>query len=299
MHKIKIATQTIAKPDGTLLQQRSRFHALFGTAMTVLAIACTITTLTPLFAVLVYVSVQGVRRLNLDLFTQLPPPPGIPGGGIANAIIGTLIVVGIASLISVPFGVLAGIYLAEFSAGSRLARWLRLATNVLSGVPSIVAGVFAYGLLVVTGICGFSAIAGGVALSVIMLPTIVRTTDEALQLIPQDIRWASAGIGASRSQMVLNVILPAALPGVVTGILLAIARAAGETAPLLFTALNSSLWFTELFDPTPTLSVSIYNFALAPFKEQQELAWAGSLILMLLVLVTSILARWATRRKVD
>lgn len=262
--------------------------------MTILSGACLAITLVPLFAVLIYVVSKGFNRLNLDLFIKLPPPPGLQGGGIANAIIGTLIVVGLATLMSVPFGVLAAVYLSEFSSGG-LARWIRFATNVLSGVPSIISGIFAYGLIVtLTG--GFSAVAGGVALAVLMLPTIVRTTDEALQIVPQDVRWASVGLGSSNYQTVLLVVLPAAIPAILTGVTLAVARAAGETAPLIFTALNSPFWPGGLWQPTPTLSVLVYNFATVPFKAQQELAWAASFILVLMILIASILARWATRK---
>jgi phosphate transport system permease protein len=287
----------------SLKKKPSSTRSLFGMVMTGLATACIVLTLIPLFAVLIYVAIQGGSRINLDLFTKLPPPPGLSGGGIANAIIGTLVVVGISTAIAVPIGVLAAVYLSEFSSGNQIARWVRFATNVLSGVPSIIAGIFAYGLLVAPifgaekGILGFSAIAGGVALSVLMLPTIIRTTDEALRIVPQDIRWAAFGIGAYNYQTVLKVVLPAALPAILTGVTLAIARAAGETAPLIFTALSSNFWFRDLTRPVATLAVVVYNFAIVPFKPQQELAWAGSLILVFLVLVTSILARWATRQK--
>ncbi len=284
---------------GSSLKKRpTSSRSLFRVVMTAVATACIIITLIPLFAVLIYVGLQGFSRLNLDLFTQLPPPPGLSGGGIANAIIGTLIVVALATAISVPIGVFAAVYLSEFSGGNQIARWVRFATNVLSGVPSIIAGIFAYGLLIATGVVGFSAIAGGVALSVLMLPTIIRTTDEALKIVPQDIRWAALGVGAYNYQTVLKIVLPAALPAILTGVTLAIARAAGETAPLIFTALFSNFWPRGALEPIASLSVLVYNFAIVPFKPQQELAWAGSLILVLLVLITSTLARWATRQKV-
>ena len=255
-------------------------------------------TLIPLALVLTFVLVRGLSRINLALFTQLPPPPGFDGGGIANAIIGTLIIVGIATVISVPFGVMAAVYLSEFSnKGGQLARWVRFFTNVLSGVPSIISGVFVYALLVKTGWTGYSAVAGGVALAVLMLPTIIRTTDEALQIIPQEIRWAAVGIGASRYQTVLQIVLPAAIPSILTGVTLAIARAAGETAPLIFTALFSSFWPNGLFNPIASLSVLVYNFATVPYAPQQELAWAGSLVLVFLVMITSITARVVTTQK--
>lgn len=210
----------------------------------------------------------------------------------------------IGALISVPFGVLAAIYLSEFSKG-RIATWIRFATNVLSGVPSILIGVFIYGLLVLTQVTGYSAIAGGTALAVLMLPIIVRTTDESLQIVPPQVRWASAGLGASRYATVLRVVLPAALPAIATGLTLAVARAAGETAPLIFTALFAQYWsfdpsnpLDSLFNPIASLSVLVYNFAAVPYENQQELAWAASLVLVAIVLLTSILSRWATRNRV-
>ncbi|MFN5513534.1 MAG: phosphate ABC transporter permease PstA [Cyanobacteriota bacterium] len=280
-----------------LKKQSSSPRTLVGLAMTGVAGACLLLTLIPLFAVLIYVTVQGVSRINLDLFTKLPPPPGLSGGGVANAIIGTLIVVSIAVAIAVPIGVLAAIYLSEFSDDNQLARGVRFATNILSGVPSIIAGIFAYGLFVASGILGFSALAGGAALAVLMLPTIIRTTDEALQIVPQDIRWAALGVGAYKFQTVLFIVLPAALPSILTGVTLAIARAAGETAPLIFTALFSNFWPKGVTEPIATLAVLVYNFATVPFAPQQQLAWAASLILVFLVLTTSVAARLATRRK--
>jgi phosphate transport system permease protein len=287
---------------GSLKKKSSNPRVILGSVMTGLSALCMVVTLIPLIAVLFFVIVQGFSRLNFDLFTQLPPPPGLDEGGLANAIIGTLVVVGIAVIIAVPIGVLAAVYLSEFSSGNKFATSIRFATNVLSGVPSIIAGIFAFGLLVSSGIVGFSAIAGGVALAVLMLPTIIRTTDEALKIVPQEIRWAALGVGAYKYQTVIKIVLPAALPGIITGVTLAIARAAGETAPLIFTALFSNFWpnvsVDGLKEPIATLSVLVYNFAILPFKPQQELAWAGSLILVFLVLITSILARLATRRKV-
>jgi phosphate transport system permease protein len=284
---------------GTQLKKKNgNPRSLFGIIMTGLAGACIVITLIPLFAVLTYVIAQGISHVNLDLLTKLPPPPGLQGGGVANAIIGTLIVVGLATVMAVPIGVMAAIYLSEFSNNNKIASWVRFATNILSGVPSIISGVFVFGLLIGSGLIGFSAIAGGVSLAVLMLPTIIRTTDEALQIVPQDIRWAALGVGAYNFQSVLFIVLPAALPSILTGVTLAIARAAGETAPLIFTALFSNFWPNRLNEPIATLSVLVYNFATAPFKPQQQLAWAGSLILVLMVLISSVSARLATRRKV-
>ncbi len=287
-------------PTRGLTRSYSSGRSLFGIVMTILAGACLVIALIPLFAVLIYVIGQGFGRLDGDLFTKLPPAPGLKGGGIANAILGTFITVGIGTLISLPFGVLAAVYLSEFSSG-KISQWIRFATNVLAGVPSIIAGIFSFGLIVATT-GKFSAVAGGVALAVLMLPTIIRTTDEALKIVPPDIRWASVGVGASNYQTVLQIVIPAAIPAIITGVTLAIARAAGETAPLIFTALNSPFWpklspETLWTQPISTLSVLIYNFATVPFKAQQELAWAASLILVFMILLTSILARFATRRK--
>ncbi|MES1021920.1 phosphate ABC transporter permease PstA [Gloeocapsa sp. BRSZ] len=265
-------------------------------ALTVLAFVLLGIALLPLGLVLAFVIIRGGSRLNLDLFTGQIPAAGLEEGGIAPAIVGTLMVVGIAAAISIPFGVLAGIYLSEFSKG-KIARWIRFFTNVLSGVPSIIMGLFAYGVVVLTTDT-FSAFAGGFALAILMLPIVVRTTDESLQLVPKQVRWASTGVGASNFQTVLKIVLPAALGAILTGVTLAIARAAGETAPLIFTALFSQFWPTGIWQPIPTLSVLVYNFAAVPYENQQELAWAASLILVLLILLTSIIARIAARKSI-
>ena len=288
-------------PQRSLTRDPMSKRTLFNTAMTGVALLCGALALLPLLAVLSYVIIQGFSSLNLSIFTELPPAPLRKGGGFGNAMLGTLLMVGIGALISIPLGVIAAIYLTEFSSG-KLARWIRFATNVLSGVPSIIAGVFAYGIVVLTlvklNLGSYSALGGGFALAILMLPIIVRTTDEALQLVSQDLRQASVGLGATNFQTVTQVVLPAALPAIVTGSTLAIARAAGETAPLLFTALFSPFWPDGLFKPTASLAVLVYNFAISPFKNWQSLAWAASLILVLMVLITSIIARWATRQKV-
>jgi len=280
-----------------LKKRPSSSRALFGSLMTGLAGACLALTLIPLVLVLAFVLFQGFSRINPSLFTELPPPPGLSEGGLGNAILGTIIVVAISTGIAVPIGILAAVYLSEFSGDNQVAKAVRFCTNVLAGVPSIIAGMFGYGLFIANHIIGFSAVVGGVALSILMLPTIIRTTDEALKIVPQEVRWAALGIGAYNYQTVLKVVLPAAIPAILTGITLAIARAAGETAPLIFTALNSNFWPESLLKPIATLSVVVYNFATVPFEAQNQLAWAGSLILVLMVLITSILARWATRQK--
>lgn len=266
-----------------------------GLLLTIWAFILLGVTLLPLALVIVYVFIKGASRLDWSLFTQLPPPPLQSGGGIGHAIIGTLMLVGIAALMSIPTGILGGIYLSEFSP-QKIGRWIRFAANVLSGVPSIIMGIFAYGVLVVT-MDSFSAIAGGFALAILMLPIVVRTTDEALQLVPQEVRWASVGVGASNFHTVLQIVLPAAVPAILTGTTLAVARAAGETAPLIFTVLYSQFWPEGLFSPVPSLSVLIYNFATVPYENQRELAWAASLVLVTLVLLTSIISRLTTRHK--
>lgn len=282
--------------DTSGLEKSSKPRTIIGTVLNVIAFFLLGLSILPLGLVIVYVLIKGGSRLSLDLFTELPPAPLQDGGGIANAIVGTIILVGIAAVISIPIGVLAAVYLSEFSS-ARVARWIRFATNVLSGVPSIIVGIFAYGAVVLrTG--GFSAFAGGFALAILMLPIIVRTTDEALQIVPQQVRWASVGVGASNFHTVLKIVLPAALPAIVTGTTLAIARAAGETAPLIFTALFTQFWSNGLFEPIPSLSVLVYNYAGVPYENQRELAWAGSLILVLMILITSILSRWVTRKSV-
>ncbi|PSR18155.1 phosphate ABC transporter permease PtsA [filamentous cyanobacterium CCP3] len=283
---------------GSLKAKKSSSRNLFNIIMTGLAGLCILLALIPLVLVLFYVFVNGANSLNLDLFTQLPPPPGSAGGGISNAIMGTLIVVAISTVISVPIGVLCAIWLSEFgSDDTSIDEYVRFGVNILAGVPSIIAGVFIYGIMVRPGRPGYSALAGGVALAVLMLPTIIRTADEALKIVPQEIRWAALGVGASKYQTVLKVVLPAAIPAILTGVTLAIARAAGETAPLIFTALFSPFRFNGITEPIATLAVLVYNFAILPFRAQQELAWAASLILVLLVLLTSIIARFATRQK--
>jgi len=286
-------------PERSLTYSPTSPRTLFNTVMTVVSFICGVLVLVPLVAVLSYIVIKGFGSLSPSVFFELPPPPARGGGGFGNAILGTLMMVTIAALISIPFGVLAAIYLTEFSTGS-LARWVRFATNVLSGVPSIIAGVFAYGIVVLglvkLNLGSYSAIGGGFALAILMLPIIIKTTDEALQLVSQDLRQASVGLGATNFQTVTQVVLPAALPAIVTGSSLALARAAGETAPLLFTALFSQFWPSGLLKPTPSLAVLVYNFAISPFENWQSLAWAGSLVLVFMVLITSVFARWATSR---
>ncbi len=275
-------------------------RTLFGLMMSGIAGLFTLIAIVPLFIILGYLVTKGISSLRLTVFTELPPPPLVSGGGFGNAILGTIIMVGIGGIISIPVGIMAAIYLSEFSQDSKFASLIRFATNVLSGVPSIIIGVFAYSAIVLTT-RQYSAWAGGFALAILMLPIIVRTTDEALKLVPQEVRQASIAVGANNYQTVLQVVLPAAIPAIITGITLAVARAAGETAPLLFTALFTQFWpnlDNYFVEPTASLAVLVYNFAIVPFKNQQELAWAAAFILVMLVLITNIISRIATAKKI-
>ena len=255
----------------------------------------------PLILVISYVLIKGGSYINLDTLILEPEPPGddlLSAGGIGPAITGTFIMTIIASIISIPVGVGAGVYLAEYSKSGRFANFVRFGSNVLAGVPSIIAGVFIYAIIVSTKILFgsmFSGIAGGISLSILMLPTIIKTTDEALKLVPDNLRKAALGIGASKFTMISHITLPSAFNSISTGILLAIARAAGETAPLIFTALFSRYYITsidDLFYEMGSLSVLIYNFALEPYEAQNQLAWAASFILVVVLLSLNILSRW-------
>ena len=260
----------------------------------IISICFTLITVLPLFLLLGYIIIKGINNFNLSLLTETAPPPGFEFGGIGHAILGTLFVTFIASVISIPVGVGGGIYLAEYSSESKFANFIRFGVNVLSGVPSIIAGVFVYSTVVTNRIVlgnSYSAIAGGIALSILMLPMIIRTTDEALKLVPIGLKNAAIAIGASKSAAITRVILPSAFYSITTGIVLAIARAAGETAPLVFTALYSPFWPEGISSPIGTLSVLIYNFATMPFDFHNDLAWAASFILILLVLLLNLVAR--------
>jgi phosphate transport system permease protein len=241
---------------------------------------------------------QGASRFDLAAFTELPPPPLEFGGGFRNAIIGTLLMVGIGAGLSAPIGLGAAIYLVEFGRNKPLSQWVRFFNGVLSGVPSILCGLFAYGLVVLTS-GTFSAIAGGVALAVVMLPTIARTSEEALKAVAPELREGAIAIGASPIQALTLIIIPAATPAIITGIVLAIARATGETAPLLFTALFSQYGLNGLWKPVASMSVLIYNFALSPYPNDQALAWTAALVVVALILSISIAARFLTRDQLN
>jgi phosphate transport system permease protein len=251
----------------------------------------------PLFSVLYMLIVRGGSRLSLEIFTELPPAGFELGGGFGNAIVGTLTMVGIATLISVPFSILAAVFLAELGPESKTANAARFFAKTLTGMPSILAGVFAYAAVVLV-MGTYSAIAGGIALAVLMLPTVVLTAEEAMKRVPKIMKDAAYGMGCTRSQVIWKVVLPSGLPGILTGVMLAVAGAAGESAPLLFTALFSNYHLSSLTEPTASLAILIYNFSGMPFENQIELAWTASLVLVMIVLVFNILSRLIGQPKV-
>jgi phosphate transport system permease protein len=267
--------------------------------MSVIVGGMSVLAMVPLVSVLWMLLRLGIERLGPALFTQLPPAAGMEGGGIGNALLGTLRVVAIATLISVPFSILAAVWLAEYAEDSRTAAAVRFCAKLLTGLPSILAGVFAYGLVVLTT-GTFSAPAAGVARAVLMIPTVLLTAEDAIRMVPARMREAALGMGCTRTQMVLQVTLPAALPGILTGVMLAVARAAGETAPLLFTALFTDYWLTRnLMEPTPSLAVLIYNFSASPFSNQLQIAWAASLVLVALVLLLNVVGQVVMSRHLN
>ena len=250
--------------------------------------------LIPLALILFYVISKGITALNFGFLTQMPKPVGEPGGGMANAIVGTLIVVGLGAVFAIPIGILSGIYAAEY-AGTTLASAVRFAADTLNGVPSIVIGVFVYAIAVLP-FKQFSAFAGGIALGIMMIPLIMRTTEELLRLVPTSLKEGALALGATRGRAVFTVVVPAALPGIFTGILLALARIAGETAPLLFTSFNNRFFSTDVTQPISTLTVQVFTYALGPYPDWHRQAWAGALALVTIAVVCSILARVATAR---
>ena len=265
----------------------SSFFVAFCAASVVLA-------LVPLAFILFFVLNQGIQSLNVAFFTHMPTPVGEAGGGMANAIVGSLILVGLGALFAVPVGMLSGIYMSEY-AGTRFASLVRFAADTLNGVPSIVIGVFVYGIAVLP-FKQFSALAGGLALGVMMIPIIARTTEELLLLVPGTMREGALALGATHARAVFTVVVPAALPGIITGLVLAVARIAGETAPLLFTSLNNRYFTTTLTQPMSSLTVQVYTYASSPYQDWHRQAWAGALVLVFIVLTCSLLARFATRK---
>lgn len=249
----------------------------------------------PLLFILLHLVRAGAASISVAFFTQMPQPVGETGGGMANAIVGTLILIGIASAVGLPVGIGAGLYLAEHRA-KPLANTVRFLSDVLNGLPSIVMGIFAWQLLV-RPIGHFSALSGGVALGVMMIPLVTRTTEEMIRIVPNSLREAALALGYQRWRTSLSVILRTAMPGIVTGALVAVARVAGETAPLLFTAFGNQFWSTALRQPISALPLQIFTYAISPYDEWHSLAWAGALVLIGIVLVISISARFATRSR--
>ena len=263
--------------------------------MTAFTFVAVLIALVPLFSVLIYVILQGASALNWDFFTQLPKPVGETGGGMANAIVGTLTLIGLASCIGLPIGILGGVYLAELGDGP-LGAWIRFTADVLNGVPSIVVGVFVYALIVVP-MHRFSAFAGGAALGIMMIPLVMRTTEELVRLVPNSLREASLALGIPWWVTTLRIVLRTATVGVITGVVLAIARIGGETAPLLFTAFNNQYWQTRLDQPIASLTVQLYNYAIAPYDDWHRQAWAAALVLMSITLILNIAARLVGRQR--
>jgi len=250
--------------------------------------------LVPLALVFFYVIKQGFASLNWAFFTRMPKPVGEAGGGMANAILGTFFLIVIASSLAIPVGLIAGVYLSEYGK-ARFASLVRFTADVLNGVPSIVIGIFAYGLAVLP-VHRFSALAGGLALGFMMIPIITRTTEELLNLVPSTLREGALALGATRARAAFGVMVPAALPGIMTGILVALARIAGETAPLLFTSFNNRFFSTRLDQPIASLTVQVFTYAISPYDDWHRQAWAGALVLVSFVFVFSVLARIVTRR---
>jgi phosphate transport system permease protein len=250
----------------------------------------------PLVSILLFVAREGIRGLSWDFLTNLPKPVGETGGGVANAIVGTATIVALACAMAVPAGVLAGAYLSEYS-GSRLSRWIRFTADVLAGVPSIVAGMFVYAIVVVP-MKRQSAIAGAIAIAILMVPTIARTTEELMKLVPNALREAALALGVPRWRSILRVVVRTALPGIATGVMLAVARGTGETAPLLFTSANNRHWPEGIDQPTSTLTVQIFQYAVAPYDDWHQQAWAAALVLIVFVLFLNILSRLIVRNRV-
>ena len=272
---------------------RSKLRALTDGAVTGLAIVATLLVVAPLVSIFAYVIFKGASSLDWAFFTQVPKPVGEVGGGMANAIVGSGVLLGIASAIGVPIGIGGGIYLAEFGRGTKLANAIRFTADVLNGVPSIVMGIAAYSLIVMPQ-GHFSAFSGGVALGIMMIPTVCRTSEEMLLMVPHAIREAALGLGVPNWRSVLSITVKTASPGIITGCMLAFARVAGETAPLIFTALGNAFWSTNLKQPIAALPLQIYVYALSPYDDWHRLAWAGALVLIILIVLAVSLVRYVT-----
>lgn len=264
-------------------------------AFTAIAVVCTVIVILPLVAILLYLVIRGVSSLTLAFFTQLPRPISEGGGGMANAILGSGLILVLASLLGIPVGIGAGVFLSEYSAGRPIAVAVRFVADVLNGVPSIVVGIAAYALIVLP-MKTFSALAGGIALAIMMVPTVTRTTEEMLATVPHSVREAALGLGIPKWRATLSVTLRTASSGIITGCMLAFARVAGETAPLLFTAFGSQFWPRSLLQGTAALPLQIFNYAMSPYPEMRRLAWAGALVLIVLIMTSVTLVRYVAAR---
>ncbi|HEY3756524.1 MAG TPA: phosphate ABC transporter permease PstA [Opitutaceae bacterium] len=265
----------------------------YSRGVSVLLSLCALLVMAPLFLVVWFLISKGASALDWNFFTQLPKPSGEPGGGMANAIVGTFVLLGMAGIIGVPLGVMGGVYLAEY-ASPRMNRFIRFSADVLNGVPSIVWGMVAYAMLVVP-FKGYSAYAGGVALGLMMIPLVIRTTEEVLVLVPQSYREAALALGISQWKVIVIIVLRTALAGIITGVLVALARVAGETAPLLFTALGNNFWAHSLSQPISAMPLQIFNYAISPYEDWHRQAWAGALVLMAIILTLNLVVRFMSR----
>lgn len=275
--------------------RQAKFRKFSNALATTAAVLASLLGLFILGWILYTVVARGMAAFNWAFFTELPTPPGMEGGGLVNAISGTVLLTLLATIIGVPVGLLGGIYLSEFGQNSKFAEWVRFFNNILMGTPSIIIGVFVYTLLVVP-MGHFSAYSGAIALAIMMLPVVARTTEDMLQLVPIALREAALALGAPRWKTTLNVIFRGAKTGLITGVLLAIARISGETAPLLFTALNSPYWFSNMNEPTANLTVTIFNYAMSPYADWQQMAWGASLLIALGVLSVTLFTRFVLLR---
>jgi phosphate transport system permease protein len=293
------ASATLAAPHQTLKVQKpgDKARLWMDQFWTILCVAISFLTLIPLFSIVYLVVRNGSELLRPNVFTDLPPAPGVEGGGFGNAIQGTIVMVVIALVLAAPLGICSAIYICEYDRRSRLARLVRFIAKLLTGIPSIICGVFAYAVVVITT-GGFSALAGGVALAVLTLPTVLLTSEQALLGVPNALREAAYGLGSTRFQTISRIVLPEALPAIMTGIMLAVARAAGETAPVLFTALFSEYWLQSIMQPAASLSVLIYNFSGLPYPHQIKLAWTASLVLVALVTLANVTAQLVFSKRV-
>lgn len=283
------------KEDLLFDKKNLRKRKIINTIMLSLCIIAATLAVVPLIYIFFYTAGAGLTSLDINFFTALPKPFGEEGGGMVNAIVGTLILIGLGGLFGIPIGILTGIYVSEYS-GSLMSNVVKFITDVLSGIPSIVIGIFAYGLIVLP-MQRFSALAGGFALGILMIPTVTRITEEMLKLVPHTLREASLALGISRWKTTLKITLRTASSGIITGILLAIARAAGETAPLLFTSFGNSFWSTSLDQPMASIPVQIFNYAISPYDEWHRKAWAGAFVLISIVFLVNLIVRLVTRNK--